>query len=391
MRRRMRILFVTSALPSHFFAMAPFGWAARAAGHAVRVATPPGLAAAVARSGLPTVAVGEEVDFAAGYRGRRPGASADPKRMFAAVAEAMVADLVELARSWRAELLVWEPTSFAGPVAAAALGVPSLRYLWGPDIVGRGTGGRDRLPEAVRALFDRYADGLAGVPEWTTVDPCPPSVQLPTSGPWRHVRYVPHSTASRVEPAALRPPDRPRVLVTLGMSVTDLVGPRAFLPPLVVRALADEDVETLVALPAGQAAALTDAGPLPANVRTITDCPLPALLADAAVVVHHGGAGTLLSAVNAGVPQLVLAQMPDLAFYGDRVAGTGAALRLDADVTGSAIRDAVAALRADDGPAGAGHRAAAARLRAEALRQPTPAQLATELLDPATQHEESFA
>ncbi|WP_232534285.1 nucleotide disphospho-sugar-binding domain-containing protein [Plantactinospora sp. KBS50] len=379
----MRILFVTSAMPSHFFAMAPFGWAARAAGHEVRVASPPGLVPVVSRSGLPTVPVGAELDFAAGYRGRQTGGSADPKLMFAAVAEAMVDDLVALARSWRPDLVVWEPTSFAGPVAAAALGVPSVRYLWGPDIVGRGTSGRDRLPEPVLALFDRYAGGLAGVPEWTTVDPCPPSVQLPTSGPWRHVRYVAHSTAARVDPAVLPPPDRPRVLVTLGMSVTDLVGQRAFLPPLVVRALAGEDVETLVALPAGQVAALTDGGGLPDNVRVVADCPLPVLLAQASVVVHHGGAGTLLSAVNAGVPQLILAQMPDLAFYGDRLAATGAGLRLGADVTEATVRDAVAGLRTDPG-----HRDAAADLRAEALRQPSPARLAAELLPAAIPSQE---
>ena len=54
----MRILLVTSALASHYFAMVPFGWAARVHGHEVTVATTPDLVPVVRDSGLPGVARG---------------------------------------------------------------------------------------------------------------------------------------------------------------------------------------------------------------------------------------------------------------------------------------------------------------------------------------------
>jgi UDP:flavonoid glycosyltransferase YjiC (YdhE family) len=369
----MRILMVTSALASHYFALAPFGWAARAAGHEVTVATTPDLVPVVRDSGLPAVPVGAAVDFTGQYRdsARREGGPGDPKALFGAVAAAMVDDLVAYARWWRPDLVVWEPTTFAAPVAAAAIGVPAVRYLWGPDIVGRGSSGRDRLPESVRALFGRYGTDADAGPDWWTIDPCPPSVQL--AGPrWQSVQYLPYSNQSRVPVELLTPPARPRVLVTLGVSVTGLVGDQAFLPPVVLRALAGADLEVLVALPPQQQHLLGD---LPGNARVVTGCPLQALMPGCALVVHHGGAGSLLTAARYGVPQLMLTQMPDLGFYAGRLAGTGAGLHLRGDEAGEeAVR--AAAHRLLDEPA---FPAAADRLRAEALDQPTPADLAARL------------
>jgi len=371
----MRILLVTSALASHYFAMAPFGWAARVHGHDVAVATTPDLVPVVRESGLPAVAVGSTMDFTGRYRdsARAGGGPGDPKALFGLVAGSMVDDLVAYARWWRPDLVVWEPTTFAAPVAAAAVGVPAVRYLWGPDIVGRGSSGRDRLPPAVGELFARFGVSPDEVPDWWTIDPCPPSVRL--AGPrWRSVRYVPYSNQNRVPAAVLRPPARPRVLVTLGVSVTGLVGSRAFLPPIVLSALSDVDVDVVVALPSDQR---DDLGTLPGNATAVAGCPLQAVMPTCSLVVHHGGAGSLLTAAGCGVPQLMLTQMPDLGFYADRLAATGAGTHIRGDaVTEDAVRAAVRASL--DDPAMA---AAADKLRAETLDQPTPVQLAAGLED----------
>jgi UDP:flavonoid glycosyltransferase YjiC (YdhE family) len=367
----MRMLFVASALPTHFHTMAPFAWAARAAGHDVCVATQPALCAAISASGLATVVVGRPMDFAGDYRA---GRKADPKSLYADIAEDMVDDLVAFARRWRADVIVWEPTSFAGPVAAAASGAKSWRFLWGPDIVGRGGSGLDRMPERVLDLFSRYGVSTDDISPGLTIDPCPPSVQLPTTVPWRHIRYVPHSTAGRVHPGLLALPARPRIVVTLGTSVTALVGGQAFLAPTVARALGSLDADVFVALPSGQVTAF---GELPANTQIVSDCPLHLLLNGAAAFVNHGGAGTILSGIYSGVPQLVLSAMPDLRFNGDRLAATGAGLRLDAaEVDEAAILDATVTLAYRQGYA-----LAAARLRDEASSQPTPAALVADLAD----------
>jgi UDP:flavonoid glycosyltransferase YjiC (YdhE family) len=365
----MRIQLVASGTPTHFYPMAPFGWAARAAGHDVHVATTPDLVDDVAGCGLPTVAVGPAAGFAGRYRARHGG---DPKDLFCALAAAMADDLVEHVRWYRPDLVVWDPSALAGPVAAAVLGVPSARYLWGPDLIGRGTSGRDRLPAAFGELFTRFGVRLDDVPPWPTIDPTPPSLRL--AGPdWYPVRYLPYSPQLRVPPEVLDPPSRPRVVVAGGVSAPGLSDAVAGLPSAVLDALAAVDAELVLALPAGT----TPDGPLPHGIRVVSGCPLHLLLGGADLVVHHGGGGSLLTAAWCGVPQLVVSHLPDLAFYGERLAGTGAGIHLPgAAAEPGPIAAAVARLRTD--PA---YARAAERLRAEVLAQPTPAELVDTLAD----------
>lgn len=361
----MRIQLVASGTPTHFFPLAPFGWAARAAGHDVQVATTADLVADVAASGLPTVAVGPAPDFAARYRAQHAG---DPKGLFLAVAAAMADELVEHVRWYRPDLVVWEPSALAGPVAAAVADVPSVRYLWGPDLVGRGSSGRERLPAAFGELFTRFGVRLSDVPPWPTVDPSPPSLRL--SGPdWYPVRYVPFGPALRVPPDVLDPPHRPRIVVAGAVSAPGLSDEVAALPRTVLDALSGVDAELVLAVP--------DGVPAVAGVRVVSGCPLHVLLPGADLVVHHGGGGSLLTAAWCGVPQLVVSHLPDLAFYGDRLAGTGAGIHVPGSgADPEPIAAAVSALRTD--PA---YRRAAQRLRAEVLAAPTPAELVDTLVE----------
>jgi UDP:flavonoid glycosyltransferase YjiC (YdhE family) len=71
----------------------------------------------------------------------------------------------------------------------------------------------------------------------------------------------------------------------------------------VIEAVRDLDAEVVLALGEADRSAL---GPLPANVRLSGWVPLSALVPTCRVVVHHGGAGTTMNALVAGVPQLVL-------------------------------------------------------------------------------------
>jgi UDP:flavonoid glycosyltransferase YjiC (YdhE family) len=372
----MRILFTASGLPSHFFVLPPLAWAARAAGHEVQIAVPPAMCPAAASSGLPVLPAGRPMDFNAEYRkgpaaGNPASGQADPKQLFAQIAEDMSGELVSFARQWQPDLVVWEPTCFAGPVTAAAVGVPSVRQLWGPDIVGRGTSSRERMPARVGELIEQYGANLDDLAEWRTLDPCPPALQVPHSAPWQHVRYVPFSTAAQVAPAMLARPTRPRIVVTLGMTLADLVGARGMLAPGVVRALTGTGAEIVVAMPSSQAAAFAAAGPWPDEVKVVQDCPLTVLLEDATAVVHHGGAGTLLSAAQAGVPQLITSVLPDGLFYGKLLASSGAGLRLNAaEASSDDIATAVGRLCAEPEFA-----RAAFGLQEDALGRPSPAQV----------------
>src|SRR5262245_22932437 len=136
----MRVLFTSWAWASHYFPLVPLGWAFRAAGHDVCVASQPALADVITRSGLPAVAVGQDIDFGRLFTerlGALPNAHAeagadwaDMRRrkgmaavmMFIHLAERMVDEMTAFARKWQPDLVVYEPTTYAGLLTAAGIG-----------------------------------------------------------------------------------------------------------------------------------------------------------------------------------------------------------------------------------------------------------------------------
>lgn len=378
----MRIIFTSWAWPSHLYAMVPVAWACRAGGHEVLVASQPALTGVIAGTGLPAAAVGGDIDAVAFFRdialpsarqraiaAQQPGAGG-PRvlGLLVALAEAMVDDLVGVARAWRADLIVFEPTAFAGPIAAAVLGIPAVRHLYGTDLMS----GFDRfLPGALGPLCQRL--GLDGVDPFgvATVDPCPPGLQVAVGSRRMPVRYVPYNGPGLLPVAVPARPGRPRVCVTWGTTLSRL-DPGIFLAGQVARAISDLEVDVVVAITPGQRALL---GRLPPAVSVIESAPLHVLLPDCDLVVAHGGAGTLLTALASGLPQLLIPRLPDHVRHAGRLAEAGAAAVLPAPVQDPAmIREHVSSLLAD--PA---YRSAAVRLQGEMRGQPSPAQIVSQV------------
>ncbi|MFJ8203581.1 nucleotide disphospho-sugar-binding domain-containing protein [Micromonospora chalcea] len=367
---------------SHFYSLVPLGWALQAAGHEVRVASHPSMVSAISSAGLAAVPLGADVDFAAAFAGRigavapldgpatadalEPAITADGGVV--RFADAVLDELVSFGRSWRPDLILWEPFNLAAPVAAAALGVPGVLNLWGPDssttlrldpesVVG---------PLAARFGLATAEVALDGV---LTLDPVPPPMQVPMRRPGRPVRFVPYNGPAVLPPWLRRPADRPRVCVTAGTMMAgaglddrlDLAG--------VIHAVAGPDVEVVVVVEPRQREAL---GPVPAGVR-LADGPLAMrlVLPTCAALVQQGGAGTTMTALAYGVPQLVLPQVSDQHFNGERLAATGAGAWLTREqATAAAVRDLVRELIAD-GP----WRRAAALMRDRVHAMPAPADL----------------
>src|ERR671928_102638 len=80
-------------------------------------------------------------------------------------------------------------------------------------------------------------------------------------------------------------------------------------------------------------------GELPDNVRAAGWVPLSALLPTCAALVHHGGAGTTLTAIDAGVTQLVLPHGADQYMNADAVARRGLGLRSEPDQVDAELID----------------------------------------------------
>lgn len=93
-----------------------------------------------------------------------------------------------------------------------------------------------------------------------------------------------------------------------------------------LEALAAEDVQVVATMPAARLASRT----VPANARVAEFLPHTPLLAEAACVVTHGGAGATQKALAAGVPVCVVPFGRDQSEVARRVELAGAGTRLPA-------------------------------------------------------------
>src|SRR5262249_13801773 len=98
--------------------------------------------------------------------------------------EAMVDELVAYAKSWEPDLIIYDPVTFAGPVAAQVIGVPAVCHLYGMvrqfRIEIEELEGRVTRVEYVN-LFKRFGcEPLVDPAAW--IDPCPPRLHWHPSG-----------------------------------------------------------------------------------------------------------------------------------------------------------------------------------------------------------------
>jgi UDP:flavonoid glycosyltransferase YjiC (YdhE family) len=403
----MRVLFTVSNWSSHYYPMIPLGWALQAEGHEVRVACHESEVEPVTRAGLTPVVLmeGWSLVFQARLQNvlnARDGLWPYPapplhpvtgaemathedfdiaafmaaeKTPSIAAATRSTDGVVEFARQWRPDLVIHDLLSLEGLLAAKLTGVPALAHLWGPVGTEEDEPGLDLRPVDYSGAFTRY-----GLPPMSfrqidhIIDPCPASLQPAVKAPRLPVRYVPYNGPWAMAEWLLDPPERPRVCVAWGNSATQIFGRTACAVPSIVEALAVLDVEVILTCHGRDVDAL---GRLPSNVRHAGYAPLSLVLPTCDAVVHYGGGGCAMTAVAAGVPQMIIPTGFDQYAIGRRIAATGAGIEIPNHTAGvEAIRSAVGSLVSE--PA---YRAAAASLHRETQEQPSPAGLVPALED----------
>jgi glycosyltransferase len=380
----MRVLLMTTAVPTHFTPLVPLAWALRAAGHDVLAVAQPDVIPAVRSAGLVAASVGEPFDMGAHMRtllteGKRPLETFprfQPEEMglFGRVwmrhARVVLPEYLALAQEMKPQLIITDQLEYTALLVGGAEGVPVLQHRWGVDPISDVA-----LREARTELADLAAElGLAEVPEPAgRLDPTPPSLQLPEAGPATPIRYVPFNGTGVLPPWHRADSGRRRVAVTLGTSTLALNG-----VPHVRRVL-----RTCATLPETEVIATCDEsywdalGPMPPQIRLVPPTPLHLFLDSCDAVVHHGGGGTSLTASAFGLPQLVLPQISDQFATGERLRVVGAGISLE-DVAGqddpSTVVDSLRALL--DEP---GYRKAAEELSREMAGMPAPSTVAADL------------
>ncbi|HXV94316.1 MAG TPA: P450-derived glycosyltransferase activator, partial [Pseudonocardia sp.] len=295
----------------------------------------------------------------------------------------IVDDLVEFALSWRPDLVVWDESMFAAPVAARACGAAHARLLTGIDVLGRMREDHlallARRPPALREdvvaewlgwNLDRFGcafgeDVVTG--DWT-LSAIPHSMQSGRE-PLIGFRYAPYHGRRGGARTPATPAWHPRVCMTFGLSMRDALGVDGGGVGELLEAVAGVDAEIVATIPADQLAAHRR---VPDNVTVVDFAPLDELLPTCAAVVHHGGAGTGNTALLCGVPQVIV---PDGSWdsvhraRAQQAQGAGAGVPAG-QLTPAVLRETLA--RVLDDPA---HRENAQRLRAEMLADPTVDQL----------------
>ena len=204
-----------------------------------------------------------------------------------------------------------------GALAAGRRGVPSVLV---DAIVFDG----HRLFAAAAFHLDGLAHqhGVARIPEPAdTVTAIPPSLVGERRG--RPMRYVPAGGRRDVPAAFTRPDGRPVVLVS--RSTVDDPRPDRLMTS-VVAAAEGADVDVVLVRPNRA----VSRRPLPPNVTTTDWLPFADVLPHVAGMVHHGGAGSVMTALAAGTPQVVVPGSGDRTEHARLIAARGAGLGVPA-------------------------------------------------------------
>lgn len=338
----MRVLCATTANDGHFGPVLPFARALAEAGHEVRVAAPASYAGRVAQAGFVHEPFADAPRELIGpVMGRLPAMAFEEaddlviREVFARIdAQAALPSLMETVRRWRPHLILRESAELASLAAAERAEVPHVHVCIGMHEI---------LPRFAQAISDPLEElgRLAGLVEGRmtpalaseTVLSLVPEIldyasgQVP-SGSNQFLRFHEPRPASS---AQLLPdwgdPRLPLIYVTFG-SVTGSLPPFVGVFRDAMDALAG--VEARVLLTVGRKVDPAGLGPVPSNAHVEQWLPQDAVLRRAAAMLGHGGFGTTMGALAAGVPQVVVPLFTfDQFVNGDHVAAVGAGLAVE--------------------------------------------------------------
>jgi UDP:flavonoid glycosyltransferase YjiC (YdhE family) len=396
--------------------MVPLGWALRAAGHQVFVASAPeaGLTVDdVASTGLTAVSVGDVVNMGQVAQEEAPNSAPVPsvdeadrtlyrkpvqadysrcdslaeleqmvrvnQRSFCP--ESMVDELIGFARTWQPDLVIWDLLMmFAGPLVARSCGAASARFVYCPDSVAQLCSAfrerysrPDPIESALRTKFEESGwDFHDQIPygDWT-INCMPPWTWRPASRHYLGMRPLSFNGPSAVPKWLHERPTRRRVCITLGLTSQ---GIHSSVPPIdnLFKAVSGLDIEVIATLKRDQ---IADLPSIPDNIRVTEFVPMNTLLATCSAIVHHGGAGTVFSALEHGVPQIILpSTFANEKFWGQVAHASaleeqGAGIYVDEGrpVTADELREHL--VRILEEPSFSQN---ASRLHAELLEMPTP-------------------
>lgn len=305
----MRVLVASTAGAGHFGPLVPFAQALLHAEHEVRVAAPASFQPVVERNGLLHApfadAPREALDAVFARVAQLPRREANAmvvREVFGRIdTRAALPGVRAIVEEWRPDLILREPAEMASYVVAEELAIPHVQAAIG--LASLDAFFLSVVDKPMRE-FD-CATGADGIRAATRLTLVPRAFDTEQSDPGNthRFRYADAPSDSAPLPPWWKDRSLPLVYVTFG-SVAAGIGSFQDLYPGVVSALAEIPVRALLTV--GDAGDVEALKPLPANVHVEHWWPQQDVMPYASAVIGHGGFGTTMHGLAAGVPLVVM-------------------------------------------------------------------------------------
>ncbi len=323
----MRVLLSSTDGAGHFGPLRPFIDALVARGNDVLMVVPPQLEATVRAMGQPFVVsaeppagelttLRERFSTLSGHEASMLG----NRELFGRLWTAALLPTAERAcREWRPQLVLHEAAEYASAIAAERCGVAHAQVAISLAEVEAGS-----LAAAAPALAE-HAEDIVG-----RLRASPYLTRFPAS-----LDPSPYPATERFRERAAPPRadrwsggDAPLVYVTFG-SVTGGLPNAVAVYRTALDAVAG--LHARVLLTVGRGVDIGTLGPVPENAHVEAWVPQADVLADATLVVAHGGSGTTFGTLAAGVPLVIVPLFADQLVNAERAARAGAAVVVEPD------------------------------------------------------------
>jgi UDP:flavonoid glycosyltransferase YjiC (YdhE family) len=372
--RKMRILFTTAPGMGHLLPLLPVARAARDRGHEVVIGGGASLATIIESAGFRHETMGPAT-IGELFRGLPDMSSIPPRqrvlismpKVFCeGVAPAMADGVSALVELWRPDVIVHEDMEFGSWAVAEQAEIPHLTVqttAWRPWIRDLATDALEPLGRRFRLADDDRPAQIMGQAFFTTRPASLRDPAMPLPEVTAELRPIADDRLAGGDGMADDPfppgDGRPRIAITLGTVNNAQLG---LMHTLVDGAVAAEG-QVIVALGADPASL----GAVPAGVVVHAYIPMSTLLPAADLVAYHGGSGTMLAALAAGTPMVIVPLAADQPDNGDRAEAAGVARILPPDAGPATVSEAIEAVVADPS-----YRRRSSEIAAEIAAMPGP-------------------
>lgn len=312
----MRFLLTLSPTFGHFHALVPLALALKESGHDLAFATGKGFGSVIHSAGFQHFPCGLDFDgsrdiFTALPEWEAIKAQAPSDVAFQqlhgfvlGLAPRMAHDLLDLAGTWKPDVIVRDPLEFGGYIAAEFYGIPHATPIWATYIPAQYL-----VPAAVSELRRSFGlrddPGLISMDRYLVLDFLPPSWTFPDLPypPVAHRFCAPPydmSGDSRLPNWVDALTGQPTVYATLGTTFNQAPG----LFRSVLRAFSDGSVNLVMTV--GRSMDPQMFGKQPEHIHIEQYIPQSLILRYCDAIIFHGGYNTLHAAIWQGLPVVVI-------------------------------------------------------------------------------------